>query len=77
MELNICLFINIISDAANDYSDNMSKQVDMVEVKTEPNESDDLFFVCNNTNMATNHSRQDEVTSESKNQTLIKFKLSL
>ena len=57
----------LFSDAANDYSDNMSEQVDMVEVKTEPNESDELFSVCKNTNMVDNHSRQDKVTSESKN----------
>ena len=77
MELNNCLYINIAVDGTNDNSDNISEHVDMVEVKTEPNKFDELFFVCNNTNMATNHSRQDEVTSESKIQTLIKFKLSL
>ena len=44
----------------------MSEQVDMVEVKTEPNESDEMLSVCKNTNVVDNHSRQDEVTSESK-----------
>ena len=46
----------------------MSEQVDMVEVKTEPNESDELFSDGENTNMVDNNSIQDEVTSESKNQ---------
>ena len=45
----------------------MSEQVDMVEVKTRPNESDKLFSVCKNTDMVDNSSGQDEVTSESKN----------
>ena len=44
----------------------MSEQVNMVEVKTEPNESDELFSLCKNTNMDANHSRNDEVASESK-----------
>ena len=61
------MFINIILDAANGYSDIMSKQVDMVEVETEPNESDELFSFCKNTDMVDKHSRQDEITSESKN----------
>ena len=39
----------------------------MVEVKTEPNESNELFSGCKNTNMVDNHSRENEVTSESKN----------
>ena len=56
----------LLSDAANDYSNNMSDQVDMVEVKTEPDESDEFFSVCENTNMVTNHSIQHQVTSESK-----------
>ena len=64
LQLIICLFIRIISDAVIDYSDNMSKQVDVVEVKTEPNESDDLFTV---TNMVDNHSGQDKIVSKSKN----------
>ena len=55
-----------VSDVANDYTDNMSEQVDMVEVETEPNESYEMFSVFKNTNMVDNHSRQDEVTSESK-----------
>ena len=33
--------MNLFSDAANGYSDNMSEQIDMLEVKTEPNEFDD------------------------------------
>ena len=73
MKLNVWLFINIISDAANDYSDNMSEQVDMVEVKTELNKSDELFSVCKNTNMLDSHSRNDKSTSESKNYTSILF----
>ena len=57
----------LFSDAANCYSDNMSEQVDMVEVKTEPDQSDELFSVCKNTNMVENCSRQDKVPCESKN----------
>ena len=45
----------------------MSEQVDMVEVKTEPNESEELFSFCGNANMVDNNSIQDKVTSESKN----------
>ena len=45
----------------------MSEQVDMVEVKTEPNESDELFDVCTYTNMFENLSRNEHTTSESKN----------
>ena len=44
----------------------MSEQVDMVEVKTEHYESDDLNSVCKNTNIVNSHSRQDKVTTESK-----------
>ena len=51
----------------------MSEQVDMVEVKTEPNESDQLFSVCRNTNMVRNYSSNDRNISKSKNYTLIKF----
>ena len=65
LQLIICLFIRIISDAANDYSDNMSEQVDMVEVKTEPNESDELCSFSKNINMFGNHSRCDKTTFES------------
>ena len=65
--------MNLFLDAANDYSDNMSEQVYMVEVETEPNESDELFSVCKNTNMVANYSSNDRTTSESKNHTLIKF----
>ena len=73
MELNNCLYINIVLDVANYYSKNMSEQVDMVEVKTEPNESNELFSVCKNNNMVENCSRQDEVISESKICNLILF----
>ena len=41
----------------------MSEQVDIIEVKTE---CDELVSLCRNTNIVDNHSRQDEVTSESK-----------
>ena len=51
----------------------MSEQVDMFEVKTEPNESDELFSVCKNTNMVANHSRKDETTSTSKHHSSIFF----
>ena len=44
----------------------MSEQVDMIEVKTEPNESHELFFNCKNTKIVDNHSIQNEVTYESK-----------
>ena len=60
----VIVYIYLLSDNANDYSDNMSKQVDMVEVK--PNGSNDLFSVCKNTNMVDNHQRNDKTTSESK-----------
>ena len=43
----------------------------MVEVKTEPNESDELIPVCKNTDIFDNNSIQDELTSESKIQTSI------
>ena len=69
--------MNLFLDAANDNSDNMSEQVNLVEVKTESNESDELFFDGENTDMVDSHSQQDNITSESKNNTLIKFKLSL
>ena len=55
----------------------MSEQVDLVEIKTEPNEYDELFSICKNTNMVANYSSNDRTTSESKNHTLIKFQLSL
>ena len=51
----------------------MPEQVDMVEVKIEPNEPDELFSVCKNTNMVDNHSKNDETTSESKNDSSICF----
>ena len=53
----------------------MSEQVDMVEVKTEPNESVDLFSVCNNTDMVANHTRHVEFTSESKDHSSVILKL--
>ena len=43
----------------------MTEHVDIVEVKTEPNETDELFSVCKNNNMVDNNSRNDETTSES------------
>ena len=52
----------------------MSEQIDMVEVETEPNDSDELFSVCKNTDMVDNNSRQDEVTFESKNHIFILIK---
>ena len=58
----VVVFIPVFSDVTNDYSDNMSEQVDMVEVKTEPNESDELFSVCKNTNMVENSLRNDSTT---------------
>ena len=51
----------------------MSEQVDIVEVKIEPSESDELFSVYKNTNMVDMHSRNDKSTSESKNYTSILF----
>ena len=45
----------------------------MVEVKTEPNESDEFFSVFNNTNMFDNNSKEDEVTFESKNHSYVCF----
>ena len=63
----MCLFVFLFSDVKNNFSDNMSEQVDMVEVKTEPNESEELFSFCGNANMVDNNSIQDKVTSESKN----------
>ena len=65
----------IFPDAANDYSDNMSEQVDMVEVKTEPNDSDELFSICENINMVNNHSNPDKTTFQGNNHILINFKL--
>ena len=63
----------LFSDSANDYSDNMSEQVGMVEVKTEPNESVEFFSVCKNTNVVANYSSNDITTSESKNVVFISF----
>ena len=39
----------------------------MIEVKTEPNQSDELFSVCKNTNIVENHSRLEKTTFQSKN----------
>ena len=61
----------LFADDENDYSDNMNEQVDMVEVKTELNESEELFSVCKNTNMLDNHLTKDKVTSKSKNHSFI------
>ena len=55
----------LFSDAANNYSDNMSEQVAIVKVKNEPNESDELLSVCENTNILDYHSSNDKTTSES------------
>ena len=62
------VYISSFSDAANDLSDNMTEQVDMIEVKTEPNESDELFSVCKNTNIVGDHQRDATTTYESKDQ---------
>ena len=51
----------------------MSEQVEIVEVETEPDESDELFSLCKNINMVDNHSSDGKTTSESKNQNLIQF----
>ena len=51
----------------------MSEQVDMVEVKTEPNDSDELISDGENTTMVDNNSSNDRTTSESKNNTSIHF----
>ena len=46
----------------------MSEQVDMVEVKTEPNESGKLYSVCKISNViVNNHLRQHKVTYDYKN----------
>ena len=59
--------IFLLSDDSHDYSNNMSEKVDIVEVKTEPNESDELFSVCKITNRVDNYSKNDKTTSESIN----------
>ena len=51
----------------------MSEQFDMVEVKPEPNQSDELLTVPKNNNVVDNNSRQHEVTPESKNPSSILF----
>ena len=45
----------------------MSETVEMVEVKTDPNESSKLYYVCKISNMIVRHSRQDKVTYVCKN----------
>ena len=67
----------LVLDGANDYSDNMCGQVDMVEVKTEPNESDELFSACKNIKKVDNHSMNDRTTSESMIYCTIHFKISI
>ena len=47
----------------------MSEHIGMIDVETEPNESDELFAGGENTKMLANQSIQDEDTSESKNHT--------
>ena len=69
----IVFYVVFVSDVAHGYTDNMSEQIDMVEVETEPNESDELLYLCNNANMVDNHSRQEEIISKSKNLTSIQF----
>ena len=64
----------LFSGATNHYSGHMSEQVDMVEIRTEPNESDELISICKSTNMIGNHSRKDETTSTSKHHSSILFK---
>ena len=65
----------LVSDAANSYSDNMSEQVDVVEIKTEPNEFDELFSVSKNRNLiVSNHSRKNETTTRSKHHISIHLK---
>ena len=68
--------MNLFSDRANDYSDNMSEQVDMIEVEAKANESDELFSVCKNTNMVDNDSSNEEITSKSKIYCSIHLKIS-
>ena len=57
---------NLFSDTANDYAENMSE----VEIKTEPNKFDELFFDCKSTNSRNNvsNSTNDGNTSESMKQ---------
>ena len=53
---------------SDDYPDNMSEQIDVVEVKSEPNESDELLSVFKNTNMVDNHSMSKGIASKGINQ---------
>ena len=53
----------------------MSERVDMVEVETEANESDELFSVCKNTINVDNHSENDIAKSKSENHTSIHIKI--
>ena len=63
----------LFADAAHDYSDNMSEQVDMVEVETEHNEPNESFSVCKNTKVVDNHSRNDKTTFEGKKKIVVIF----
>ena len=60
----VIVYMFLFSDSANDYSDNISQQVDMDEVKAESNESDEFFSVCKNINMVDKYSSNDGTTSE-------------
>ena len=51
----------------------MSPQVNMVETKTEPNESDELFSVCEKNNMVANLSRIDKTIYEMNNNSSVHF----
>ena len=42
----------------------MSEEIDMIEFKTEHDETDEMFSVYNNTNMVANHLEQDKVKSK-------------
>ena len=75
MTYSILSIVSFSSDAENGYSYNMTEHVDIVEVKTEPNETDELFSACKNTKIVDN-SRNDETTSGSKIYISLNFKLS-
>ena len=49
----------------------MSEEIDMIEFKTEPDETDELFSVYNNTNTVANRLEQDKVTYKSKQNVVI------
>ena len=67
------LLLNIHLDAANEHTNNIIEEIDMIEVKTDPYKSDELFSVCKNSNMVDNHSGNDKIESQSKNHILIHF----